>query len=79
MSSQGSLLQALARVDRLWRCTGCGYFAYSSPWRTLYDDKGCEVGGYSDVCPECGEECWHWCGGDDRATRVKYAEAIGAW
>lgn len=78
-ATHSSLTGALERVDRLWRCTGCGYFAYSSPWRTLYDDEGREIGGYEDECPECGERCWHWCGGDSRPQRVKYAEAIGAW
>lgn len=64
----------LSRVDRLWRCTRCGYLALSSPGRSLYDDEGKEVGGYQDECPECGEQCWHWCGGDDRAGRIRYLQ-----
>jgi NAD-dependent dihydropyrimidine dehydrogenase PreA subunit len=66
---------ALARVDRLWRCTGCGYFAYSCPWRTVYF-FGDQVGGYEDACPECGEQCWHWCGGDSREKRIAYAQQV---
>lgn len=67
----------LARVDRLWRCTGCGYFAYSSPWLSIYDDEGNEVGGDQHVCPGCGEKDWHWCGGDSREKRIGYAQEIG--
>lgn len=68
----------LSRVDRLWRCTRCGYFAYSAPYGTLYDDEGQEAGGFQDECPCCGEACWHWCGGDSREARLGYLEAARA-
>lgn len=69
---------SLARVDRLWYCTGCRYFAYSHPSLTLYDDEGNETGGDVHVCPVCGEKDWHWCGGDNREKRLGYArEAFG--
>jgi hypothetical protein len=70
-------LGTLERVDRLWRCTGCGYFAYSFPVEDITDDGGKNIGAASHVCPECGEQCWHWCGGDSREKRLAYAKEIG--
>lgn len=66
----------LSRVDRLWQCTRCGYFAYSLPVDSLYDDDGKEVGAVLHRCPTCADTDWHWCGGDDRETRIGYAAAI---
>lgn len=68
---------ALHRVDRLWRCTGCGYFAWSMPAEDVVDDGGCEIGAMQHVCPTCGEQNWHWCGGDSRDKRLEYAKEAG--
>jgi len=77
MSGTETTPEALARVDRLWRCTRCGYFAWSSPDYSIYDDDGEEIGAGQHECPECGERCWHWCGGDSRDKRIEYTRLIG--
>lgn len=64
----------LSRVDRLWRCTRCGYLAFSFPYEDLQDDEGKDAGTFIHTCPECGEQDWHWCGGDDREKRIGYLQ-----
>ncbi len=63
------------RIDRLWCCCRCGYFAFSSPdfSITFFGD---EIGGGSHKCPECGDSYWHWCGGDNREKRMGYAALL---
>lgn len=71
----GARTNPLERVDRLWRCTGCGYFAHSLPYEDIYEDDVC-VGATIHRCPVCREMDWHWCGGDNREKRIGYAKDI---
>lgn len=57
----------ISLANKLWLCTGCGYYARSYP----YKDLGVK-GTFTDICPKCGEQNWHWCGGDDKATRTAH-------
>ncbi len=66
----------LDRVDRLWQCTRCHYFAFSCPWFTVFDEDGNEIGGGNHDCPVCGDSDWHWCGGDSRDKRLGYAQEV---
>lgn len=79
MSARGERID-LRRVDRLWRCTSCGYLAYSAPYGTLYDDEGEDAGGFLDDCPDCGSvsEPWQWCGGLGRAERERIMAGLAA-
>ncbi len=78
MSDRSPARPDLGRVDRLWRCTGCGYFAYSFPYEDILDEEGRDVGTQIHRCPVCREMDWHWCGGDDREKRIGYAKEIAS-